>query len=109
MSTYLLAIIVAQYNSISVPAPPQTGNLTYEVIARPGALLANQGEYAFRVGQELTTSMSNHTGIEFYSIHPNLKMTQASVPDFSAGAMENWGLITYRLLKFKVVINLCKT
>ncbi|XP_014370443.2 membrane alanyl aminopeptidase-like [Papilio machaon] len=93
MSTYLLALIVAEYHSLSVL---ENGNLTYEVIARQGAIEANQGQYAFDVGQELLAEMNNHTALNFRSMNPYLKMTQASIPDFSAGAMENWGLLTYR-------------
>ncbi|XP_050343237.1 membrane alanyl aminopeptidase-like [Nymphalis io] len=92
MSTYLLALVVAQYESIATQNTP----LTYELIARQSAIAAGQGDYALEVGQRLTTSMNTHTGIEFFSMHPNLKMTHAAIPDFSAGAMENWGLITYR-------------
>lgn len=93
MSTYLLALIVAEYQSLEYN---QNGRLMYEVIGRPGAINANQGQYAFEVGQELLAVMSNHTGMDFFSMNPELKMTQASIPDFSAGAMENWGLLTYR-------------
>ncbi|XP_041970737.1 membrane alanyl aminopeptidase-like [Aricia agestis] len=94
MSTYLLALIVAEYES--VPLNNTDGTLKYEVIARPGAINAGQADYAFTVGQLLTDTMSNHTGIDYYGVNSNLKMTHASIPDFSAGAMENWGLITYR-------------
>ncbi|CAB3221064.1 unnamed protein product [Arctia plantaginis] len=94
MSTYLLAIIVAQYDYIKLNN--SEGLLTYEVIARPGAIEAGQGEFAFEFGQELLSEMSNHTNYDFYSQHPHLKMTQAAIPDFGAGAMENWGLLTYR-------------
>lgn len=68
----------------------------YEVIARPGAMRANQSDYAFDIGQDLLAKMSEHTAMDFYSVHPYVKMTQAAIPDFSAGAMENWGLLTYR-------------
>lgn len=94
MSTYLLAIIVAEYSSIE--QFDSSGELIYEVIARPAAIETGQGQYAFDVGQDLLAEMSRHTDIDFYSVNPNLKMTQASIPDFSAGAMENWGLLTYR-------------
>lgn len=93
MSTYLLAIIVAEYESIDAVVD---GLLMYEVVARPDAINSGQGQYAFEVGQLLLAEMSNHTGIDFYSVDPNIKMTQASIPDFGAGAMENWGLLTYR-------------
>ncbi|GBP46443.1 Membrane alanyl aminopeptidase [Eumeta japonica] len=94
MSTYLIAMIVADYESLEVRN--NNGLLIYEVIARRDAINAGQGEYALTVGQDLLSMMNTHTGIDFYSINPNLKMTQASIPDFSAGAMENWGLLTYR-------------
>lgn len=96
MSTYLLAIIVAEYDSLDVYN--QNNQLVYEVIARPEAIGNGQGQYALEVGQELLATMSAHTGYDFYAIDPNIKMTQASIPDFSAGAMENWGLLTYRYL-----------
>ncbi|XP_045484796.1 membrane alanyl aminopeptidase [Pieris rapae] len=93
MSTYLIALIVAEYDTNKTP---EEGPLKYEVIARPGAMGKNQSDYAFDVGQRLLAAMSEHTAFDFFSQSPNLKMTQASIPDFSAGAMENWGLLTYR-------------
>ncbi|KAJ2952359.1 hypothetical protein O0L34_g4644 [Tuta absoluta] len=92
MSTYLIAILVGNYQSLEAKV---NNTLTYEVIARPGAINAGQGEYAFEVGQKLLAAMINHTGWDYYSV-PNIKMTQAAIPDFGAGAMENWGLLTYR-------------
>lgn len=93
MSTYLLALIVADYVSIDHMVG---GRVMYDVIARREAIDTQQGEYAFQVGQNLLARMSAHTDYDFYSMNPNLKMTQAAIPDFSAGAMENWGLLTYR-------------
>nr|AAF99701.1 aminopeptidase-N [Epiphyas postvittana] len=94
MSTYLLALIVAEYDSLTVNNAQ--GQLIYEVIARPNAISTGQGQYALDVGQDLLAEMNDHTNYNFYTMNPNLKMTQASIPDFSAGAMENWGLLTYR-------------
>lgn len=93
MSTYLLAIIVAEYDYIRTPS---TGQLQYEVIARPAAISTGQGTYALATGEKLVIAMNQHTNINYFDMHPNSKMTHAAVPDFSAGAMENWGLITYR-------------
>lgn len=94
MSTYLLAIIVADYGSINIS---QSNQLRYEVIAREAALNAGQGSYALTTGEQLVIQMNQHTGIDYFNMHPQIKMTHAAIPDFSAGAMENWGLITYRL------------
>nr|AAT99437.1 aminopeptidase N [Spodoptera exigua] len=92
MSTYLLALIVADYGKID------NGQVDkyHEVIARRGALADNQGDYALKTGEALLTRMSTITDYDFYSQDSNLKMTQAAIPDFGAGAMENWGLLTYR-------------
>nr|QLC28943.1 aminopeptidase N4 [Spodoptera frugiperda] len=93
MSTYLLALIVSkQYKSINNENPAKF----HEVIARQGAIDAKQGEYALKTGQALLDKMSEITQYDFYDQHATLKMTQAAIPDFGAGAMENWGLLTYR-------------
>lgn len=94
MSTYLLALIVANYDSISVTN--NNGILEHEVIARPGAISTGQGQFALDTGISLLNTMNTHTAYNFYDHHSSLKMTQAAIPDFGAGAMENWGLLTYR-------------
>lgn len=86
--------MVAEFKSRQVS--DENGNLLFEVIARPGAIDENQEEYAFKIGQDLLAEMSRETAIDFYDVHPHIKMTQAAIPDFSFGAMENWGLLTYK-------------
>ncbi|XP_036342052.1 membrane alanyl aminopeptidase-like [Rhagoletis pomonella] len=85
MSTYLLAYIVSEFK--------QRKNDKFGVIAREEYY--DQTEYSFTVGQEILDKLSDYLGIDYYSMG-NDKMDMAAIPDFSAGAMENWGLLTYR-------------
>lgn len=49
-------------------------------------------EYAKTLGPQVLKFYENYFDIKF----PLPKMDMMAVPDFSAGAMENWGLVTYR-------------
>lgn len=88
MSTYLLAFIVSEFRVRS-----NTDN-TFGVIARPAAY--GQTEYAFNVGPPLLQKLEEWTDFNYTSAPGITKMHMAALPDFSAGAMENWGLLTYR-------------
>ncbi|XP_067625605.1 membrane alanyl aminopeptidase-like [Eurosta solidaginis] len=85
MSTYLLAFIVSEFT--------QRYNSQFGVISRPEYY--DQTEYSFNVGQEILSKLDSYFGIKYYDMG-NDKMHMAAIPDFSAGAMENWGLLTYR-------------
>ncbi|XP_037920105.1 membrane alanyl aminopeptidase isoform X2 [Hermetia illucens] len=85
MSTYLLAFIVSDFRA--------RGDKDFIVTARPEAY--NQTEYAYNVGPPLLKNLETFTNYP-YSTHGLGKMHLAGIPDFSAGAMENWGLLTYR-------------
>ncbi|KAJ8311540.1 hypothetical protein KUTeg_010895, partial [Tegillarca granosa] len=58
--------------------------------SRPEAV--DQTRYALGVGVELLTYFEDYFNISF----PLPKQDMIAIPDFSAGAMENWGLIAYR-------------
>ena len=83
MSSYLIAFVVSDFESNSI------NNNTFSVHTKP--TLINFTYLALSEGEKLLKEMENFTGIPF-SIE---KMDQISIPDFAAGAMENWGLVTY--------------
>ncbi|TPX61966.1 hypothetical protein SpCBS45565_g07130 [Spizellomyces sp. 'palustris'] len=87
MSTYLIAFIVSDFESItshtsrgvavSVWTPPSKTHL---------------GEYGLKVATTILDYYEGRYGINY----PLPKMDLIAIPDFAAGAMENWGLVTYR-------------
>lgn len=86
MSTYLVALIVSDFKSISI----QNNRIQLAVYARPNAI--NQTNYALSVMHPLLEFFEKTYGQKYQL--PKLFM--AALPDFPSGAMENWGLLTYR-------------
>ncbi|XP_070497871.1 aminopeptidase N-like [Chironomus tepperi] len=87
MSTYLVAYCVSdfEYKEVSMK-----DDVTFRIYARREAM--NQVDYAADVGPKVLKFYEDYFQIKF----PLPKIDMIAVPDFSAGAMENWGLITYR-------------
>ncbi|KAM8705010.1 hypothetical protein ACLKA7_009465 [Drosophila subpalustris] len=85
MSTYLLAFIISEFTIRK--------DDTFGVLARPE--FYQQTQYSFNVGRKILTEMGNYLKKDYYSMG-NDKMDMAAIPDFSSGAMENWGLLTFR-------------
>ncbi|PSN54388.1 Aminopeptidase N [Blattella germanica] len=82
MSTYLVAFVVSDFDSKS------DGN--FSVWARQEAI--QQAQYSLTIGPKILHYYEKYFRIPF----PLPKMDMIALPDFAAGAMENWGLITYR-------------
>ncbi|KAL8872194.1 MAG: hypothetical protein Q9174_002137 [Haloplaca sp. 1 TL-2023] len=89
MSTYLLAFIVGELNCV------ETGN--FRVPVRVFATPDKDIEHG-RFSLELAAKTLDFYEKTFDSQFPLPKMDMVAIPDFSAGAMENWGLITYRVV-----------
>ncbi|XP_062123708.1 aminopeptidase N [Drosophila sulfurigaster albostrigata] len=86
MSTYLIAFIVSDFESTS----GELNGLPQRVFSRKGK--QNEQEWALWSGLVVENSLAKYFGVPFALP----KLDQAGIPDFSAGAMENWGLATYR-------------
>lgn len=89
MSTYLLAFIIGELNCI------ETKN--FRVPVRVFATPDKDIEHG-RFSLDLAAKTLEFYEKTFDSPFPLPKMDMVAIPDFSAGAMENWGLITYRVV-----------
>ena len=87
MSTYLLAFIVGELNHIET----KSFRVPIRVYATPDANIEH-GRFSLDLAAKTLAFYEK----EFDSDFPLPKMDMVAVPDFSAGAMENWGLVTYR-------------
>lgn len=89
MSTYLVAFVVSEFKSVSEKADRQD----FDVWARPNAY--TQGKYSYDIGKKTLHELEKFTNYSYKDQKMN-KMDMVALPDFSAGAMENWGLLTFR-------------
>ena len=89
MSTYLLAFIVGELKYIE--------SNSFRVPVRVYATPDKDIEHG-RFSLELAAKTLEFYEKTFDSPFPLPKMDMAAIPDFSAGAMENWGLVTYRVV-----------
>ncbi|VIO88592.1 Peptidase family M1 containing protein [Brugia malayi] len=87
MSTYLVAFAVGQLEYIEGKT---NRNCTVRLYTSPGK--KNQGKFSLEVGIKALDWYSKWFGIDY----PLPKCDLIAIPDFSMGAMENWGLVTYR-------------
>ncbi|CAI4223368.1 unnamed protein product [Auanema sp. JU1783] len=87
MSSYLLAILVSDFEHVKAK-----GDHRVEFRVWGPKQAKEHLEYAAEVGQKCLEYYEKYFKIPF----PLKKIDMVALPDFAAGAMENWGLITYR-------------
>uniref|UniRef100_A0A0E0IBI7 Aminopeptidase n=1 Tax=Oryza nivara TaxID=4536 RepID=A0A0E0IBI7_ORYNI len=87
MSTYLVAIVVGLFDYIEGSTLEGTKVRVYTQVGK-----SNQGKFALDVAVKSLDLFKDY----FATPYPLPKLDMVAIPDFAAGAMENYGLVTYR-------------
>ncbi|KAJ1788654.1 hypothetical protein LPJ59_005499, partial [Coemansia sp. RSA 2399] len=92
MSTYLLAFVVGELEYIEAETSGKHNGrpIPCRVYTTPGK--SEKGRFALDVTVKVLEYYADVFGIAY----PLPKLDQIAINDFESGAMENWGLITYR-------------
>ncbi|MBR3138268.1 M1 family metallopeptidase [Candidatus Saccharibacteria bacterium] len=88
MSTYLLAFVIGKFHSKTIKNKHGVEITTY--------CAQNQDEDSVDYANEIAAKSLEFYDDNFGIPYPLKKLDQVALPDFEAGAMENWGLVTYR-------------
>lgn len=88
MSTYLLAWVVGEMHKLSGETK---GGVEVNIWATPAQPLESLA-FALNIATRTIDFFDEYFGTPY----PLVKSDHVALPDFSSGAMENWGLITYR-------------
>ncbi|RLN53879.1 hypothetical protein BBJ29_008768 [Phytophthora kernoviae] len=87
MSTYLVGMIIGEFDVVSSVTKEGVLVSVYTPVGR-----SERGKFALDVGAKALSFYSEKFGIPY----PLKKLDMLAIPDFAAGAMENWGVVTYR-------------
>ncbi|XP_065223349.1 aminopeptidase N-like [Planococcus citri] len=86
MPTYLVAFSVSDFTYMA------NSENTIRIIARKNPIQQSQGSYALKQSARILKQLEGYTGIK-YKLP---KIDVVAVPDFGAGGMENWGMVTFK-------------
>lgn len=86
MSTYLIAFVVSKFESTE----GDENNIRHRVFSRPNAVAEHP--FALETSKKALNYLATYLDVPYHLP----KMDNVAIPDFGAGAMENWGLVTYR-------------
>ena len=99
MSTYILAIVISDYDFSETAISPVTG--TSVTVAGPKHRIdQGLGVYGKNISMAIIDGYSEYYGYNYadsFNGQGGAKSDQFGIPDFAAGAMENWGLVTYKM------------
>ncbi|XP_066443034.1 puromycin-sensitive aminopeptidase isoform X2 [Eleutherodactylus coqui] len=87
MSTYLVAFVVGEYDFVEARSADGVLVRVYTPVGK-----AEQGKFALEVAAKTLPFYKDYFNVPY----PLPKIDLIAIADFAAGAMENWGLVTYR-------------
>lgn len=87
MSTYLVACAVGEFDFVEATTK---GGVLVRVYAPPGR--SANGAFALKTATQCLDLYDEFFGLPY----PLPKLDMVAIPEFAMGAMENWGLVTYR-------------
>ncbi|XP_061585050.1 endoplasmic reticulum aminopeptidase 2 isoform X2 [Cololabis saira] len=87
MSTYLVAFVICDFKSVTATT---SSGVKVSIYAAPEK--RKQTHYALKVAVKMLDFYEEYFNIRY----PLPKQDLIAIPDFQSGAMENWGLTTYR-------------
>ncbi len=91
MSTYLLAYIIGDFEYIETKTKAKGQNgVTIRIFTTPGK--KHQAKFALEVAKKSLEFLNDYFKVPY----PLPILDLIAIPDFSAGAMENWGAVTFR-------------
>ncbi len=88
MSTYLLAFVTGSMHFVESKTKTGIAVRSWSATSRP----KEQLQYSVNEAVKILDFFTDYFGVNY----PLEKCDQVALPDFDAGAMENWGLVTYR-------------
>ena len=88
MSTYLLTFVIGKFHGKTIKNAHGVEITTYCALNQE----IDSVDFANEIAAKSLEFYDDNFGVPY----PLKKCTQVALPDFDAGAMENWGLVTYR-------------
>ncbi|OQR90205.1 puromycin-sensitive aminopeptidase [Achlya hypogyna] len=93
MSTYLVGMVVGEFDYVSAYTAEGVLVRVYTPVGR-----SERGRFALNVATKCLSFFTHKFGIPY----PLTKLDMLAIPDFNAGAMENWGVVTYREMRLLI-------
>ncbi|CAH1717236.1 unnamed protein product [Chironomus riparius] len=87
VQTYLLAFLISPFEFVA----NNDSEIPQRILAKPTSIDNGDADFALSIADPIIKTLVNHFGVN-YTLP---KLDHAAITQFAAGAMENWGFVTY--------------